>query len=139
MRVVTACLTPCCSVEITGNQIHVLILYNGTNCKEELLSNTAFLGVIVVDVQRHDREGLLAIMRLPTKSSFRDDTLHHPSRFSFSYHVLLANLDVVMIERGDPGVGEESIFVEEDSTHALVSHMEAVGQKVVVEVVDGFL
>ena len=105
---VTACLTPCCSSEIIGNQIHVLILSNGTNCEEELLSDTAFLGVIVVDVHRHDREGLLAMMRLPTKSSFRNDTLHHPSRFSFSYLVLLANLDVVMIERGYLGVGEES-------------------------------
>ena len=69
MRVVSACLTPRCSVQITGNHIHVLILHNGKNCKEELLSNTAFLGIIVVDVQRHDREGLLAITRLPTKSS----------------------------------------------------------------------
>ena len=46
------------------------LLHNGTNCKEELLSNTAFLVKIVVDVQRHDREGLLAITRLPTKSCF---------------------------------------------------------------------
>ena len=44
-----------------------------------------------------------------------------------------------MIERGDLGVGEESIFVEEDSTPALVSHMEVVRQKVVLEVLDGFL
>ena len=35
---VTACLTPCCSVEITGNQIHVLILHNGTDCKKDRVS-----------------------------------------------------------------------------------------------------
>ena len=47
----------------------MLILHNGTDC-EELLSNTAFLGKIVVDVQRHDREGLPAIAWLPTKAAF---------------------------------------------------------------------
>ena len=61
MRVVTACLTPCCSVEITADQIHGLIFHSGTNCKVELLPNITFLGIVVVDVQRHDSEGLLAI------------------------------------------------------------------------------
>ena len=99
MRVVSACLTPCCSVEITSNEVHVLILHNCTNCKEELLPNTEFLGQIVVDVQRHDREGILSIARLPTKSCFSDDALHHPIRFSFSYLVLLASPGVVKIEK----------------------------------------
>ena len=47
----------------------MLILHNGTDCKVEL-SNTAFLGQIVVDVQPRDSEGLLAITRVPTKSCF---------------------------------------------------------------------
>ena len=93
LGVVTACLTP-----RSGIQIHVFILHNGTDCKEELLSNTAFPGKIVVDVQGHDREGLLAMTRLPTKSSFGDDTLHHPSKFSFSFLVLRASRGVVEIE-----------------------------------------
>ena len=76
----------------------MLILHNGMDCEEELLSHPAFLGKIVVDVHRHDREGLLFITRLPTESSFGDDTLHHPSRLSFSYLVLLASPGVVEIE-----------------------------------------
>ena len=42
-------------------------------------------------------------------------------------------------ERRDLDVGVESIFVEQESTPAVVSHMEAVRQKVVLEVLDGFL
>ena len=133
MRVVTACLTPCCSVEITSKQIHVLILHNGTNCKEELLSNTSFRGTIVVDVQRHDREGMVA----DEKQLLRRH-LASPIQILLQLSSTSPSLGVVKIERRDLDVGEESIFVEQESTPAVVSHMEAVRQQVVLEVLDGF-
>ena len=66
--------------------------------RRSFLPISRFWGKIVVDVQRHDREGLLAIARLSTESSFGDDTLHHPSRFSFSYLVLIASPGVVEVQ-----------------------------------------
>ena len=43
----------------------------------------AFHGIIVVDVQRHDREGLLAITRLPTIAAFETTPcITHPDSTS---------------------------------------------------------
>ena len=47
----------------------MLFLHNGADSEEKLLPDPTLLGIIVVDVERHDREGFWATVRLPTKSS----------------------------------------------------------------------
>ena len=45
-------------------------------CKQQVLRESAFLGICVVNVERHHGEGRLAIARYP---STRDDGLQYPS------------------------------------------------------------
>ena len=48
--------SPSSPIEISSNYIHVLFKHNFANSKDQLLSETTLLGVIVVDVQRHNCE-----------------------------------------------------------------------------------
>ena len=48
-------------------RLHVLILHDRATSEKKLLPDSTLLGKIVVNVQRHDREGLLAAARLPTE------------------------------------------------------------------------
>ena len=43
---------PCCTVEITGHQVHLFLKQHCTSCKDQLLSDATLLGVNVTDVQR---------------------------------------------------------------------------------------
>ena len=38
------------TVEVTSNQVHMLLQHHSADCKEELLPDTAFLGKFKVDV-----------------------------------------------------------------------------------------
>ena len=54
--VVPVVASPCSPVEVTGHQVHLFAKHNCTNSEDKLLSNAAFLGVDVTDVQRHNCE-----------------------------------------------------------------------------------
>ena len=60
--------SPSSPVEISSNQVHLLVEHHCANGLEQLLADTALLGVIVVDVQRHHNEERQP-MRLPSKRS----------------------------------------------------------------------
>ena len=45
----------------------MLFQHNGADGEEKLLLDSTLFGIIVVDVERHDREGFSAITLLPTK------------------------------------------------------------------------
>ena len=42
-------------VGVTGHQVNVLFLHCGADSEEKLLPNSMFVGILVVDVERHDR------------------------------------------------------------------------------------
>ena len=49
------------SVEVTGNQVHVLFKHQSANRKDELLSDAALLSVIVIDLERLQRRCVFVI------------------------------------------------------------------------------
>ena len=49
-KIVAVVASPCSTVEVTSNQVHIFLKHHCTNCKDELLSCATFLGIMVDDV-----------------------------------------------------------------------------------------
>ena len=54
---------PRSAIKVTCNHVNMFLYHISTDCKKQLLSDTAFLGIMVVDVQRHHGEKGLAVAR----------------------------------------------------------------------------
>ena len=65
-HVVSVAASPCCSIEITCNQVNVTN-HDGSDGEDELLGNASLLGVDVADTWRQHRRSLLAAEWWSTK------------------------------------------------------------------------
>ena len=65
--VVSVAASPCCSIEITCNQVNLMTNHDCSDGEDELLGNASLLGVDVADMWRQHRKGLLAAEWWSTK------------------------------------------------------------------------
>ena len=60
LNVVSVAASPCCSIEITCNQVNLLTNHDGSDCEDEFFCNTPFWSVHVAYMKRQHRKSLLA-------------------------------------------------------------------------------
>ena len=53
-KIVAVVASPRSPVEVTGHQVHLFVEHHCTNCKDQLLSDAAFVGFDVVNALVHD-------------------------------------------------------------------------------------
>ena len=60
-RIAARLAEPCSTNKVASNQVDLLLVQNSTDCKQQVLQDSAFLGTCVVDVERHHGKIRLAI------------------------------------------------------------------------------
>ena len=53
------------TIEVTSHRVDLLLTHHSTDCKQQVLRDSAFFGICVVDVERHHGELGFAIARDP--------------------------------------------------------------------------
>ena len=122
-------------VEVTGDQVHVLFLHHGADREEELLPDSTFFGVVVVDVQRHvQRRCFWPLCGCRRKAAHETTPCNtHPDSLPFIWSSSQALVVPWLMSE------KEGILVEQDRTTSIVCHMEAIRQEIVLGVYNFFL
>ena len=78
-RITARLAAPCGTIEVTSYRVNLLLVHYSTDCKQQVLRDSAFLGICVVNAERHHGEIGLAISRNPPERGAGDDGLKYPS------------------------------------------------------------
>ena len=137
-EVVSAATSPRSTIEVTGNQVNFLRNHDGTESEDELLGNAFLFCIDVANMKKQHRKVSARLLADAEIWHVREH-LVDPSLFSFTDLSRQVSPGIMKVDGLDINVGVKGVLVEENRTTCVMGHVEAIREKLVVNILGRLL